>query len=629
MKHTLLLLTCLLGGLPLQAETLPTTDTLSSVVVTGTRQAIDSRHLPLTVTTISRDQLEQQQQLNLLPAVMEQTPGLFLTSRSLMGYGVSTGAAGSIKVRGVGSMAQLLVLIDGQPQYAGLMGHPIPDAYQTMMAERVEVLRGPASLLYGSNAMGGVVNIVTRQMQHDGQHTQMSLAGGSYGTLQGQVTNQARKGGFSSVVGVNYQRTDGHRPNTNFDQVNGFAKLGYDFGEHWRLRGDLEVTHFNSANPGPQSAPLIDNNMHITRGLTSLSIANDYGRTSGALRGYYDWGRHKIDDGHTADAPAKDYLYRHHDYIAGLSAYQTIHLCQGNRTTVGLDWQHFGGSAWNDYLDADKPHSYLTGTADDHTITQDEVGVYVDYSQDVTRWLSLDVGVRYDWHSQAGSEWIPQAGLALHVSRQGDVKALVSRGFRNPTLRELYMFRPANATLAPERMLNYELAYTHRIQQGKGHATANLYLIKGDNLIQTIFSPELGRMSNENTGAFTHYGFELAADYRISRHWMVDANYSYLHMHTPVVGAPESKLHVGAQYSIGRFTLATHLQNISGLYLSTGASAQKENYTLVNAMASYQAVPRLLRLWVRGENLLAERYQTMLGFPMPKATVMAGVSVEL
>ena len=148
---------------------------LQDVVVTGTRNATDVRHLPLTVTTIGNEKLNEQFRTSVLPTVMEQTPGLFTTSRGILGYGVSTGAAGSLKVRGVGSGAQLLVLIDGQPQYAGLMGHPIPDAYQTMMTEKVEVLRGPASLLYGSNAMAGVVNIVTRQMNTDGVKTNAQM----------------------------------------------------------------------------------------------------------------------------------------------------------------------------------------------------------------------------------------------------------------------------------------------------------------------------------------------------------------------------------------------------------------------------------------------------------------------
>ena len=144
----------------------------------------------------------------ILPALTEQVPGLFTTSRGIMGYGVSTGAAGGMSLRGIGAgvnaaggpTTSLLVLIDGHPQYMGLMGHPIADAYQSMMAERVEVLRGPASVLYGSNAMGGVINIVTRKMQEDGVKTNAQIGYGSYNTLQTEVSNRVRKGRFSSVV---------------------------------------------------------------------------------------------------------------------------------------------------------------------------------------------------------------------------------------------------------------------------------------------------------------------------------------------------------------------------------------------------------------------------------------------
>ena len=134
---------------------------LQEVVVTGTRSATDTRYLPQTVTVIERDLLTNQYQTSILPTVVQQVPGLFVTSRSVLGYGVSGGAAGGINMRGIaGGSGQMMVLIDGHPQYQGIYGHPISDSYQTLMAERVEVLRGPASMLYGSNAMGGVINAV-------------------------------------------------------------------------------------------------------------------------------------------------------------------------------------------------------------------------------------------------------------------------------------------------------------------------------------------------------------------------------------------------------------------------------------------------------------------------------------
>ena len=247
---------------------------IDDVVVTGTRHHTDIRHLPMTISIVGQERLTENYQSNVLPTLTQQVPGLFVTSRGLLGYGVSTGAAGGIKVRGIGSTANMLVLVDGLPQYAGLYGHPIADAYQTLMAERVEVLRGPASMIYGSNAMGGVVNIVTRQTNRDGVSTNINLQSGSYGTVEATAVNRFRRGRFSSIAGASYGKTDGHRANSSFEQVNGFIKLGYDFTRNWMLNGDVNVIYFESENPGETSNPYIDNDMMITRGMAALSLTN-------------------------------------------------------------------------------------------------------------------------------------------------------------------------------------------------------------------------------------------------------------------------------------------------------------------------------------------------------------------
>ena len=237
---------------------------------------------------------------SLLPTLTEQIPGLFVTGRGIMGYGVSGGAAGQMTLRGVGGgpTTGLLVLIDGHPQYMGLMGHPIADACQSMLADRVEVVRGPASVLYGSNAMGGVINIVTRRMHEDGVKTDLHAGYGSYNTLETEVTNQVRAGRFTSTVTGSYNRTDGHRRNMGFEQYGGYAKLGYRIAQAWDLYADVNLTHFNARNPGSVSEPILDNRQRITRGMTSFTLRNDYGKTSGTLSFFYNWGRHRITDGH-------------------------------------------------------------------------------------------------------------------------------------------------------------------------------------------------------------------------------------------------------------------------------------------------------------------------------------------
>lgn len=190
---------------------------LDELVVTGTRNETSINSLPMTISVVGRSQIENSYQPSLLPILTDNVPGLFTTSRGVLGYGVSTGAAGGFSMRGMSGNAQMLVLIDGHPQYMGLFGHPIADSYQSMLAERVEVVRGPASVLYGSNAMGGVVNIITRKMTEDGIKTNIQVGAGSYGTVQTEASSRLKKDHFNAAVSLSYNRTDGHRADMGFE----------------------------------------------------------------------------------------------------------------------------------------------------------------------------------------------------------------------------------------------------------------------------------------------------------------------------------------------------------------------------------------------------------------------------
>ena len=589
---------------------------LPDVVVTGTRNAVDVRHLPMTVTVIGREKLTEQYQPSILPTVMQQVPGLMVTSRSMMGYGVSTGAAGGINLRGItGGAGQLLVLIDGHPQYNGVYGHPISDSYQTLMAERVEILRGPASVLYGSNAMGGVLNIVTRSMHEDGVKTSINLGAGSYGTIQTEASNQVRNGKFSSTVSAQYGRTDNHRPRMGFEQYGGYLKLGYDFTEHWNAYVDADITHFNSSYPGAVSNPLYDADQWITRGVVSAALENHYNRTSGALSVYSNFGRHKIDDGTANPAQPTQRFFRSKDALTGISWYQSAQLFEGNRLTVGVDYQHIYGKAY--YTSKQTGEVLDTPNKQSGKSHRNEIAGYVDFRQDILKWLTIDAGLRIDHHSITGTEWIPQAGIVVRPMVTGEVKAMVSKGFRNPTMREMYLYPPSNEELKPERIWNYELSWKHRL--GAFNYGANLYYIKGDNMIQTV------NRKNVNTGVIENYGVELEAAYRINNYWSVNTNHSLLHMEHPVIAAPTYKGFLGANYHYNKWTIVAGLQYINGLYTAVGDNEQKENFCLLNASVSY-TVWKGLNLWIRGENLLAQSYEINLGYPMPRATFMGGIN---
>ena len=622
---------CLISAVSLQAQTskdstkVARSYAINEVVVTGTRSETDVRHLPMTVSVVGRSQLEASQQTSVLPVLNSQVPGFFSTSRGVMGYGVATGASGQMSLRGIGGPAQaalpttgLLVLIDGHPQYMGLMGHPIADAYQTMMAERVEVLRGPASVLYGSNAMGGVINIVTRKMQEDGIRTNINIGAGAYGSVQTEATNRIRKGRFSSTVTASYNRTDGHRADMAFEQYGGYAKLGYDFTDNWKVWGDVNVTRFNATNPGSVMKPYIDNDQRITRGMTSFALENHYEKTSGALSFFYNWGDHWINDGYQPGGEPLQYRFNSNDQMLGVSWYQSVQLFQGNRLTVGADYFHFGGEAWNQFFDGHRETSANKSL--------NEVAGYVDFRQDIAAWLTLDAGARVDYHSQTGTEFIPQVGLAFHLPENAEIKAMASKGFRNPTIREMYMFPPQNPDLKPEKLWNYELSFSQRLMDNRLSYGLNVFYINGENLIIRLPNPNGSGMLNQNSGEIENWGAEANVGYQFNPVWSVMANYSWLHMENPVLASPEHKLYGGVNFRKGRWSASTGIQYVKGLYTDLDA-ATKENFVLWDMQGSFKAT-NYLSFYARGENLLAQRYEINAGYPMPKATFMGGVNIN-
>ena len=629
MKHIAFILAAAAVSISTAQATEPSDSILQEVVITGTRNATDVRHLSQTVNVVDRAAIEETNRTSLLPLLTEQVPGLFITQRGYAGYGVSGGAAGNISMRGMsGSSARMLILIDGHPNYAGIYGHPIADSYQSLMTERVEVLRGPASLLYGSDAMAGVINIVTKKPQ-DGTHAYVHAGYGSFNTAESEFSVNTRQGKMSAVASGSYNRTDGHRDNMNFEQFGGYAKLGYDISDNWNASANIDITRFKASQPGSESAPLIDADQDITRGTTALFIENNYKKTSGAVSVFYNWGNHWINDGYTPGTTPKAFRFVSYDEMWGASAWQSASLFEGNRLTLGFDYYRYGGKANNHYVDGPN-----TGTDDLQVdASEDEIAGYLETRQTIGNWLTLNAGLRVDHHSKAGTELVPQAGAAFHLPANAEVKLSVGKGFRYPIIREMFMYPPKNDALKAESLWNYELAFSQTLLDGKLNYGVNLFYLDADNIIVTAPNPMAPPpMLNQNTGELKNKGVELQASYLVSKSIAVHGNYSYLNMENPVIGAPENKVYLGGSYTNNALHVSTGLQYINGLYSVVNANDptqnKKENFLLWNARVSYQ-ISDMIGVWVNGDNLLNTKYQINDGYPMPGIAFMAGFTLTL
>jgi iron complex outermembrane receptor protein len=629
MKHIALILAAAAVSFGTAQATEPLDSILQEVVITGTRAATDVRHLSQTVNVVDRTAIEETNRTSLLPLLTQQVPGLFITQRGYAGYGVSGGAAGNISMRGMsGSSARMLILIDGHPNYAGIYGHPIADSYQSLMTERVEVLRGPASLLYGSDAMAGVINIVTKKPK-DGTSVRLNAGYGSFNTAESELSVNTRQGKFSAVASGSYNRTDGHRDNMNFEQFGGYAKLGYDISDNWNASANVDITRFKASQPGSVSTPLIDADQDITRGTSALFIENNYRNTSGAVSLFYSWGNHWINDGHNVGADPKAFRFISYDEMWGASAWQSASLFEGNRLTLGLDYYRYGGKANNHFVDGPTAGTDVLQV----DASEDEIAGYIEDRQAIGDWLTLNAGLRVDHHSKAGTELVPQAGVAFHLPANAEVKLSAGKGFRYPIIREMFMYPPQNDALKAESLWNYEIAFSQTLLSGKLSYGVNLFYLDAKNIIVTAPNPMAPPpMLNQNSGKLKNKGVELEASYLISKSFAVNGNYSFLKMDNPVIGAPEHKVYLGGSYTQGSLHASTGLQYINGLYSVVNANDptknKKENFMLWNARVAYQ-ISDMIRVWVNGDNLLNTKYQINDGYPMPGIAFMGGFTLTL
>jgi iron complex outermembrane receptor protein len=256
-----------------------------------------------------------------------------------------------------------------------------------------------------------------------------------------------------------------------------------------------------------------------------------------------------------------------------------------------------------------------------------ELAGYLIVQQNLFEKLTLTAGVRFENNEQFGNEWIPQFGAAYRPFDASVIKASVSKGFRSPTIRELFLNMPnPNPDLKPERVFNYELAWEQKFLNGQLQTELTGYIAKGENLVQIV--PINSKPTPVNIGKFTNKGFEFSAKWHATKNLRLHGNYSYLHLENPVLAAPEQQAFFSATYLLKKWNFNASYQYIHHLYLSVGQNPQKDSYGLLNAKASYQVLP-WLNVFAKGENLTNTGYETLAGYPMPGATVLGGINLRL
>lgn len=602
MRRITFIIMTVLFYIQLQAvDTLKDSVQLDELVVTGSKFETALKLVPLSVSQISTENIQQSGHYNVLSAISSYVPGIFITERNILGFGVGQGGSGSINIRGVGSSpnTQVLVLIDGHPQYQGLFGHPLPDAYVASDVEKVELIRGPASVLYGSNAMAGAINIITKKQQKQGLSASLNAVYGSYNTQKYAGTVGYRKDKFNLFASINHGRTDGTRENTDFKITNGYLKGGYDWSQHWRVSADLSLAQYNANDNGPIFSPS-PFNINVLRGKTSLSLDNNYEKFEGAFKVYHNFGDHEFSDG-----------FESSDRNSGIMLYQTYHLISNTHITTGLDIKQYGGMA-------------NRGMAANKLKAVDEYAGYILIRQKIAGFVDLNGGLRFEHNSVFGGEWIPMIGAAVRASATTTLKTSVSKGFRSPTIMELYLYAP-NPTLKPESMMNYEVSWLQSFFENRLNTELTAFLSEGENMIQVVNMQMPPK--RENVGTFTNHGIELSVRYPVSKQLNLQANYTYLSMKKLIIAAPTNQFNITLNYHYEWLNLNLSAQHVNKLCTSI-LPDKTQSFTLINTRVSAN-INKQLQTFVGIHNLLNQSYEINAGYPLPRINFHAGMLFNL
>lgn len=582
-----------------------TTYYLNPIVKTATKIAGTQRDLSASISLISGPKLKNSPTSQVFELIQNQVPGFFVTEWGVMGFGVAGSSAGKISIRGLGGTADthILILRNGRPDFMGLMGCTIGDEFTIDGVERIEVVRGPASFLYGTNATAGVINIVSSKITEKKFETQFHGSYGTYNTQKLAISHGGKIDRFDYLLTLASRTTDGHRidGNGSYSGKHYTLHTGYQANPNTSVELNGSVADLNLYDPGPTYAPQNQAWYDIQRwgGDFTINHLSQIGETN--LKIHTNFGKHRFFDGWFSE-----------DQMFGIMAYHNIKPSRLNTTTIGIDLKQYGGHGENG--STGQTHVPFQK----HYIT--EVGPYVHTQQILFQKLIGSVGLRLEHHDKFGLEWLPKLGLVTHISQTTSWRMTLSKGLRNPSIRELYFFPSHNANLKPDAFWNYEIGIHHRIAQNM-KLDGTLFHIHGENLIILSKRTQGPGFQLNNSGEIENTGYELMFNWLVKQNFNLDISWSHITMKFPIPNAPEKKLTLYGSYQYNRIlfsgTMTWIMDRIGQDNDKPVANVYPMNdYILINFTLS-APIYGPLGIKMSMKNGLDTEYQAMYGYPMP------------
>jgi len=585
----------------LSAQNAPSTS--ESVVVTATSVAEDEKEIGSASTVITRAEIEKRE-TPVVSELLRTVPGLDVVQLG------TPGSQTSLFTRGTNS-TQTLVLVDGARMNSPFFAGYDWSGMTTENVERIEVVRGPFSALYGSDAIGGVVQVFTRS---PGQGISGRATGevGNQGSGRGSGSFAIGEGVFGATGSYSYTAFDGDRPNTDWRQRNGSARLEARLSEGSRIAVEGSVLDGEVGNAGAVGSPfasptargLFREERIAVPGAFALSDSNHLDVLFASVRskpGFVDVGFVSQTDAQTLQARVADTARLGDHQVSGFASWER--------------WKVDDGSNFGPNIQDGRTTIWGIGAQDAWTL-----GAFI-----------VTAGLRYDHNSAFGEAWSPRGTISwLSENRLWKVRFSGGTGFRAPTVGELFYPFSGNPNLQPETSRSWELGAEYYVCN-EGRAEVSLFWNDLTNLIVYDFNQQL----NLNVGKARTRGVEIGWRQAVLPNLSADVSYTYLDADNlvtdePLARRPHNSASLGVDWrplpGLDLYPRLLFVGSRPDVSEVTGPVTDPA-YVSVDFTGRWQAT-ELLAPYLRFTNLFNHQYDEAAGYPNPGRLVAGGLDVR-
>ncbi len=607
---------------------------LGQITVTASRIERDLSEVSSYVNIISEKKIRESNAKN-VPDLLKNLEGVYMYDSS------GVGTTGRVNMRGFwgGMSTHQLVLIDGVPQNKGKDKLLDWDLIPLDNIERIEIVKGPNSALYGDNAMSGVINIITKEPSAADSLTKVS---GSYGNFNTRNYTISASGGLldrhTYSLSASRKSTNGFRRYCDYENMHINGKLDLLFGEtqylrlssgyHDRKRGAFPwaITEAQIEGDRRQARPGTENDKEDAyKADASATYHKDFGKSSEMeVTSYY---RYEDSGAFYTSGPTpdktKEQLHEEDTYGLILRLNTSPKLFGINKSiTTGIDLERNEF----DYKEYAAPNQIRGPIRSDYGIHKDKIGPYIQDEISLLNPLKLILGLRYDLikfdftdHKDPSaskkkkmSGLTPKCGIVYAYKEYSNLYANYSQAFRSPTIGQMFAYGSSNPDLNPEEATNYELGIRH-VFNDYLKLSFCLYWMELDNEIW--FDPD--EKQYKNYGKTSHKGVETGAEFKFAEAFSGFLNYSYARAKNEsgedkgryLSNIPLHKGSLGMILDTGYGLKATlNLTRVGSSYLDSANSDKLPEYTTLDISFRYEY--KRLSTYLSMDNLFDEKYNS-------------------